>query len=358
MRLRSLRLKDFKGFENETINLERPFTILIGSNGAGKSSVLDALAILMSDLLHKSLPEAEGTNFSGYAPEAIDIRRGATTAKLTAEVMLGTESYETVTVLSTEGKNEAVEKHSNLVYNGSLTQALKNSELHPLFLYYTPGRRLGREWREQHEATKTEIRRSGNWFDSIIDVLGGDFGFTPFVRWFRQREDIENEGKIARQDFTFEDPQLRCVRAAVTSMLPDYTGLRVQREPLHLVIKKKMIELPLDSLSHGEKAIIVLAADIASRLAMAYPNQPNALEAEAIIAIDEIDQHLHPAWQRVIAERLQATFPNCQFVVTTHSPQILSTVPTESIVVLRDFKVEGPTAPTFGRDSNAILNGT
>jgi predicted ATP-binding protein involved in virulence len=224
-----------------------------------------------------------------------------------------------------------------------------------LFLYYTPGRRLGREWREQHEATKTEIKRSGNWSDSIIDVLGGDFGFTPFVRWFRQREDIENEGKIARQDFTFEDPQLRCVRASVTAMLPDYTGLRVQREPLHLVIKKKMIELPLDSLSHGEKAIIVLAADIASRLAMAYPNQPNALEAEAIIAIDEIDQHLHPAWQRVIAERLQATFPNCQFIVTTHSPQILSAVPTESIVALRDFKVEGPSAPTFGRDSNAIL---
>jgi recombinational DNA repair ATPase RecF len=108
MRLRSLRLKDFKGFENETINLERPFTILIGSNGAGKSSVLDAMAILMSDLLHKSLPEAEATNFMGYVPEAIDIRRGATKAKLTAKVMLGTESYETVTVLSTEGKNEAV----------------------------------------------------------------------------------------------------------------------------------------------------------------------------------------------------------------------------------------------------------
>jgi predicted ATP-binding protein involved in virulence len=74
-----------------------------------------------------------------------------------------------------------------------------------------------------------------------------------------------------------------------------------------------------------------------------------------VILVDEIERHLHPAWQRAILAGLTATFPNLQFIVTTHSPQVLSRVPRESVFLLDHFQLASSTPHTYGRDSNAIL---
>lgn len=90
---------------------------------------------------------------------------------------------------------------------------------------------------------------------------------------------------------------------------------------------------------------------------MALPSLDNPLIGKGIIVlIDEIDLHLHPAWQRAIIPALEKTFPNIQLITTTHSAQVLSTVNKENVFLLEDFKVV-PTIPhTFGKDSNSILN--
>src|SRR5262249_346939 len=98
-----------------------------------------------------------------------------------------------------------------------------------------------------------------------------------------------------------------------------------------------------------------LAADLARRLAIAYPDHPDALQGEAVVLIDEIELHLHPSWQRRVLGALRSTFPNCQLIVTTHSPQVLSEVPNEAVVLVDNFQLVRPGAPTAGRDSNAIL---
>jgi predicted ATP-binding protein involved in virulence len=92
-------------------------------------------------------------------------------------------------------------------------------------------------------------------------------------------------------------------------------------------------------------------------LAIANPDPTkNALEGEGIVLIDEIELHLHPQWQRDIIPRLTSTFPNCQFIVTTHSPQVLSNVKKENVFIVEDFQVYPADHPTFGRDSNSILS--
>jgi len=96
-------------------------------------------------------------------------------------------------------------------------------------------------------------------------------------------------------------------------------------------------------------------ADLARRLAIAYADQGDPLKGEAVVLIDEIELHLHPAWQRRVLSSLQRTFPSCQFIVTTHSPQVLSEVPNDAVVLVKDFQFVRPAAPTAGRDSNAIL---
>lgn len=85
-------------------------------------------------------------------------------------------------------------------------------------------------------------------------------------------------------------------------------------------------EMRLEEMSDGYKIVIAMVADIASRMIEANPvtpQQPNPLNASGIILIDEVDLHLHPKWQREILKQLKDTFPNIQFVVTTHSPVIV-----------------------------------
>jgi hypothetical protein len=73
------------------------------------------------------------------------------------------------------------------------------------------------------------------------------------------------------------------------------------------------------------------------------------------VLLDEVELHLHPAWQRAVLRSLRRAFPCGQFIVTTHSPQVLGEVPNDAVVLLKDFGSYVPPAPTAGRDANAIL---
>ena len=116
----------------------------------------------------------------------------------------------------------------------------------------------------------------------------------------------------------------------------------------------------MDQLSDGEKCLIALVADIARRLAIANPILEDPLQGEGVVLIDEVDLHLHPAWQRMVLPKLIATFPNCQFIVSTHSPQILGEVDASQIRILtqdENNEIHCHIPPQAkGLTSNEILN--
>jgi len=101
-----------------------------------------------------------------------------------------------------------------------------------------------------------------------------------------------------------------------------------------------------------------MIGDIARRLSMANPRMDNPLEGDGIVLIDEIDLHLHPLWQRVIVAKLTEVFPNCQFIVSTHSPQVLSHVKAEHIFLLQpqenDISIIKPTE-SYGKSTDRQL---
>lgn len=70
--------------------------------------------------------------------------------------------------------------------------------------------------------------------------------------------------------------------------------------------------------------------------------------------IDEIDLHLHPKWQGEFVTRLTTVFPNIQFIVTTHSPQVLNRVPATSVRALNDGTVNHVDY-SYGLPSRIIL---
>ncbi len=126
-----------------------------------------------------------------------------------------------------------------------------------------------------------------------------------------------------------------------------------------MVVTKNGQELIISQLSDGQKSLLTIIGDIARRLAICNPALENPLEGEGIILIDEIDAHLHPKWQRNLVPKLVETFPNCQFFITTHSPQIISDVRSENIYLLKQDDAGEVIAVhpdgTYGRDSNQIL---
>jgi predicted ATP-binding protein involved in virulence len=137
--------------------------------------------------------------------------------------------------------------------------------------------------------------------------------------------------------------------------MPSFKNLQVSRKPrLAMIIDKNDKTLNVNQLSQGEKSLMALVGDIARRLAMMNPKLDNPLLGKGIILIDEIDMHLHPQWQRSIIQRLQTTFPNCQFILTTHSPLVISD--TQNILVYDLDGQEVNALPSlYGQDANTVL---
>ncbi len=170
---------------------------------------------------------------------------------------------------------------------------------------------------------------------------------------------IDDEIKKKKNLKGNEGREMSFVKKAIEQFLPDYTNLRVRRSPKpHMLIDKGDIEFNLNQLSDGEKNLITLIGDIARRLAIANPESDNPLNGDGIIMIDEVDLHLHPKWQQLMIPQLQIIFPNCQFIVSTHSPQVLNNVQPENVILLQSnnnqleysFAVE-----SYGKNSDRIL---
>ena len=151
------------------------------------------------------------------------------------------------------------------------------------------------------------------------------------------------------------------MRKAIETMIGDVSNLRIKRNPIRMVVDKSGKEIRVDMLSDGEKCTLALLGDLARRLILANPSAENPLEGEGIVLIDEIELHMHPTWQRRILHVLNEVFPNIQFIVTTHSPQVLGEVNNDyDIIPLMLDKDSNGIALTKiprmdGYDSNMIL---
>jgi DNA repair ATPase RecN len=150
---------------------------------------------------------------------------------------------------------------------------------------------------------------------------------------------------------------LDALKSAAAQFLPTCTNLRAIRdgEKARLLITKGGVELDVRHLSEGERGMLALALDLARRLSQANPALDDPVrDGEAVVLIDELDMHMHPSWQRQIAGLLTRTFQNCQFIATTHSPQIFGEVMPAQIRKIEGGKVYIPDH-SYGVDSSRLL---
>ncbi|MBK9366827.1 MAG: AAA family ATPase [Deltaproteobacteria bacterium] len=130
-----------------------------------------------------------------------------------------------------------------------------------------------------------------------------------------------------------------------------------RRDPRSRVPSQDGRILPLTLLSDGQRGLMALAADIAWRAVQLNPawGREAPKKVEGVVLIDEIDLHLHPRWQRSAVRNLITAFPRLQFVITTHSPQVLGEAQPEWVRVLREDGSVGTVEHLYGKDSNTVL---
>ena len=176
--------------------------------------------------------------------------------------------------------------------------------------------------------------------DAYNDCLKGAAKFRDFFMWFRSQEDLENELRLDNggREGTYSR-ELDTFRRAMRVFMPEYTRVRVRRKPLRMVLEKDGEELNVAQLSDGEKIYLALIGDLCRKLVLANPSLEDPLQGGGIVLIDEVDLHLHPKWQGEVAHNLMDVFPNVQFIITTHSPQVVNRVPTECLRVLNNGEV-------------------
>jgi len=229
----------------------------------------------------------------------------------------------------------------------------------PLFVYYSVNRAV--------VDIPLKIKTKHQFDDSLSayeNALTSGADFRTFFEWFREREDLENENRryqydlIKPEGFCFPDPQLEAVRETIERFLPDFTNLSVRRNPLRMEVTKKDKIVTVNQLSDGEKCLIAMLGDLALRMAIANPQNPDPLTGNGVIIIDEIDLHLHPQWQRFVVPKLLEVFPNCQFFISTHSPNIITHVQPESLHFMEQTEMGikfHPVQESYGKNVDRIL---
>lgn len=330
LRILRLTIEDFRGVEQMNLNFSsNQTTVLVGANGCGKTTLLDAAALLLSHLQSGIMNNPRRTRSFTDA----DIMKGRDGSRLSISLTIAGSSI-SWTIAHNRGDKplptdeldglSALEDEVKL-----LREDFAKGDIYlPLVVYYPVNRAVldipGRI-RTPHTFEPLEAYEGA--------LVGDRRNFRLFFEWFRGREDLENEFRI--HDAAHRDHQLEAVRRAIASLMPGFANLRVQRSRLAMVVEKGDWTLDVEQLSDGEKCLLAMTGDLARRLAMANPFMDNPLHGGGIVLIDEIELHLHPSWQRAVIPALERTFPYCQFVVTTHSPAVVGHAQRESLFLLK-----------------------
>jgi hypothetical protein len=120
--------------------------------------------------------------------------------------------------------------------------------------------------------------------------------------------------------------ELRAFETALGIFLNGFSNVEVEVDPLRITVQKQGHRLALNQLSDGERSFIAMLGDMVRRLALANPDLDDPLQGHGVVLIDELELHLHPKWQREIVQGLRQTFPNIQFIGTTHSPFVIQSL--------------------------------
>lgn len=345
MRIDRLEICNFKKFSDYVLNLHPQFTLLVGDNGTGKTSLLDALAIaagvwlvnppdttlvnskrniLTDEIRLEAVGSEDITQFIEHKP-----------VQIKAFGQIGDQSCICwLRQIKADGsKTSNQEAKEALTIIGDLYKRDQSGEKiwFPVIAYYG----AGRAWLPSNASkakSKLDKSISRRW-NAFYDCFEERIRLVDLQNWF-QREalaSVKRQGRIR--------PSYEVVKFAILRCIPGSDNLWFDPDRSEIVVSIGNQPIPFSNLSAGQKMMVALIADIAIKVvtqnASFLPEKlnidsnalPEILEkTSGLVLIDELDVHLHPKWQRQVVDDLKTTFPSIQFICTTHSPFIIQSI--------------------------------
>ena len=379
MYVSKIRMQNFRCYTDFTMHFSPGVTVIVAENGKGKTAILDGLAINRAPYL-AAFPGIKGRNFQPNDvrmvmdvpsnKEELQIRR----MKYLLPVVLETEvkaddgkAYSWKRELKTvKGKTSSVSAKFVSDYGKRIADALNQPGdqeiILPVLGYYG----TSRMWNDSSllKRKNVDLSRSSGY----TECLEPSGSYNTFAQWFRYATEsaLEYDRIIAEKNLKTKNPYrvlLNAINKAIITCISSmgWTDLKYSFAAQNLLIcHPQMGELPLEAMSDGARSVISMAADIAYRMARLNPDMGEdvTLKTSGVILIDEVDMHLHPSWQQTVVNDLIRAFPKVQFIMTTHSPQVLTSVSAESIRILHwDDDMVDIEEPSFslGAESSQLL---
>jgi predicted ATP-binding protein involved in virulence len=333
MKLKSVTIRNFRAIGELALELDPHLTVLIGDNANGKTCVLDAIAIGLSAIVTRATNtrhpfEERNIRRIGkrIAPYAL-VQLASTEGVIWSRRVLRDKTEQTLTEARKDFRNKGTKALWSAIDPVIHARAAggDDGELPVVAAYGTDRSVLpGVTLIDALAAAVTKEMSAA----ALVGALNPMANFRAAFSWFRE---VEADELRRRRDESpkFVHPQLSAVRKAIELVIPGATRPRVTGSPPRMVVT--LLEkdghpqvLDIDELSGGYRTLLALVVDLARRMAQANPRL--GTQSEAIVLIDEVDLHLHPRWQQTVLDSLRKAFPNAQFIVTTHSEQVIAAV--------------------------------
>lgn len=350
LRFQKLTLDQYRCFERLELNFEPDITLLFGENGGGKSAVLHALAVGLAAIQRDAPRSLKLTPTRDARMITLDEggrREAAGSCKITWTAQMGTQPE----VIWWDAVNPASDSSSSdhTAVSAAIEEVRAPGACWPLFAFY------GIDRMRRGEASTQPARARPDRWEGYASSLRPEQDDSALLTWLL--EELLSDTVRSQQG----EPQRLLATAVMDTVVSATPGVRRawynprERSP---VIQFDGGQVSTwNELSDGFHIYLSLVADIARRAIIL--NEQHGANApsltEGVVLIDEIDLHLHPRWQRVVLDGLRSTFPKLQFVITTHSPQVLSSALNRQVRHLVDGRLQGDKVFVEGRDTNAIL---
>lgn len=355
MKIKSLHLENYRCFAKLDMQFDKALTAIVGINGSGKTAILDALGIFLKMYAGNFASYADRNNF----PASL-LKHGTESAILSCnfddETRNDNPQFEITMKFSKKSAGSSLSVHSGDAAILRLRNVAEN-EKDPFAtaVYYSSKRILNSI--KKNDSAKSELKSAfTNAFSPQID-------FSSSLAWFIERATQEALEAVQKKDMKHTLSDLSAVRTAVSKALGDYGEPFIGETPPALFIPQRNDPdktFRIEELSDGYRTMLALVMDLARRMAVAnqhitWTDGKTVLHSPGVVLIDEVELHLHPSWQQTVLPTLMDIFPNVQFIVTTHSPQVLTSIAAKHIRILKDGEVLSLPEETEGAEASRVL---
>ena len=373
MKLNNIKIYNYRCFKEAEIDFDNHTTLIVGKNGAGKTAILDAVAVAVSTFLlgidggvSRSISKDDARYEFHDLDGTVDPQHQFPVSIESIGDCLDNHDVKWVRSLNSESGNTTVKEAKELTNISKDVQKRimtgDKSLILPLISYYGTGRLFAQKKEKKNIKSLTEFKRQVGYVDCMV----AESNEKLMLNWF-QIQTLKSLQKQQRTGKVEKPLLLRTVEAAICKCFErisnsknasivfdlDTHGLVLNFESSDGSLQK----FAMDEMSDGYKNTLSMIGDIAYRMAVLNPMLGDKVleETSGVVVIDEIDLHLHPQWQQTIISDLNTIFPKIQFIVSSHAPAVINSVRKEQIRILDNGKIYMPAAQTYGRDANSIL---